>query len=107
MSSPDRQKNNEDPIKDASSCDCQENIEDPIKDASNFDCKKNIRDRMIITIKGASNSDCKKNIVDGLIITAVVATTAGIFFALRVVDVKQPKALFLSTVAACLLSLPM
>ena len=107
MTSCDRQKNNEDPIKDASSCDCQENIEDPIKDASNFDCKKNIRDGMIITINGASKSDCKKNIVDGLIKTAVVATTAGIFFALRLVDVKQPKALFLSTVTACLLSLPM
>ena len=90
-----------------SSCDRQENIEDPIKDASKFDCKKNIGHALTITIKGASNSDRKKNIGDGLIITTVAATTVGIFFALRVVNVEQPKALHLSTAVPCLLSLPM
>ena len=72
-----------------SSCDRQQNIEDPIKDASKFDCKKNFGHALTITIKGASNSDRKKNIGDGLIITTVAATTVGIFFALRVVNVEQ------------------
>ena len=70
-----------------SSCDCQENIEDPMKDASNFDREKNIG--------------------NGLIITTIAATTAGMSFALRAVNVEQPKALLASTALACLLSLPM
>ena len=64
-----------------SSCNRQENIEDPIRDASNFDCKKNIGNGLIIT--------------------------AGIFLALRAVNVEQPKALLVSTALACWLSLPM
>ena len=60
---------------------------------------------MIITIKGESNFDRKKNIGDRLIITTVAATT--IFFALRAVNVEQPKVLLVSTAVACLLSLPM
>ena len=70
-----------------SSCDHQENIEEPIKDASNF--------------------DCKKNICDGLIITTLVATTDGIFFALRVICVRQRKALLVSMAVAYLLPLSM
>ena len=60
---------------------------------------------MIITIKDESNFDRKKNIGDRLIITTVAATT--IFFALRAVNVEQPKVLLVSTAVACLLSLPM
>ena len=89
-----------------SNCDRQENFEDPIKDASNFDCKKNIGDRLIINIIGASNFDHKKNIGDGLIITMVTATTAGIFFALRMVGVEQQNALLVSTTFAFVMSSP-
>ena len=83
-----------------SNCDRQGNIEDPIKDADNFDCRIGIGDELIITIKDASNFTCKKkHWVNGLIMTRI-------FFALRALNVEQPKALLVSAVVACLLHLP-
>ena len=52
-----------------SNCDCQKNIKNPINDGSTVD-----------------TTAPKKPIGDGPLITTVAATTAGIFFGLRAVD---------------------
>ena len=48
----------------------------------------------------------KKPIKDGLLMTVVASTTAGIFYALRMVGVGQHNALLISTSLAWLMSLP-
>ena len=65
-----------------SNCDCQKNIKNPINDGSTVD---------------------KKPIGDGPLITTVAATTAGIFFGLRAVDMGQHNALITSRLLVYLL----
>ena len=64
-----------------SDCDCQKNIKKPINDGS------------------------KKPNEDGLLIAIMAAATAVIFFSLRIVGMRQDKALSTSTLLVYLLSL--
>ena len=70
-----------------SDCDCQKNIKKPINDGSTVDATAG-----------------KKPIGDGLLIATIAATTAVIFFGLRVVGVRQHNALLTSTSLVYLLS---
>ena len=63
--------------------------------------KKTIDDRSTVDAAAA-----KKPIGDGLIIITVAATTAVIFFGLRLVGMRQGNALLTSTSLAWFLSLP-
>ena len=63
--------------------------------------KKTIDDRSTVDATAA-----KKPIGDGLIIITVAATTAVIFFGLRLVGMRQGNALLTSTSLAWFLSLP-
>ena len=72
-----------------SDCDYQKNNKKPTDDRSTVDA-----------------TTVKKPIGDGLIITTVTATTAVIFFGLRLVGMRQGNALLTSTSLAWFMSLP-
>ena len=72
-----------------SDCDRQKNNKKVIGDGSTVDA-----------------TAAKKLIGDGLIITTVAATTAVMFFILRLVGMRQGHALLTPTSLACFMSLP-
>ena len=68
------------------------------------DCQENIKESTGYgTVMAAT--DAKKPIGDGPLITAIAATTVGIFFGLRAMDVGQHDALVTSTSLVWLFSL--
>ena len=70
---------------------------------SDYDCQKNIK-KSINDGSTVGAAAAKKPIGDGPLIATMAATTAVIFFGLRVVGMRQDKALLKSTSLVYLLS---